>query len=194
MSDISGELGRSITRAVRFLRQIHQDMYQLLTSLDSLMAESGWQPTGKKYVTSGLSNGMDLDAWVLTWLFRFYVPSGSPAEFEELAAFIIWCDPPPGSTFDQPMVLATAARFPTPITNEAMWQQWKSTAPALQGLGTQPGPRPLAQKEFSSFLPAAREVIGGAVPLCGLTGNDALRSLLVEPTLTAMDQLRSRPG
>jgi hypothetical protein len=194
MSDNTNELGKSITRAVRFLRQVHADMHQMVLSLDSVMAESGWQPTGKKFVTSGLSNGMDVDAWVLTWLFRFYVPSGSATDFEDLAGFIIWCDPPSGSVFEQPMVLATAARFPTPITNEAMWQQWKSTAPALQGLGAQPGPRSLTQKEFSSFLPGAREVIGAAVPLCNLTGNDALRSLLVEPTLNAIDQLRNRPA
>jgi hypothetical protein len=175
------ELGRSITQAVRFLRKIYQDVAQLLTALDGLMAEKQWQPTERNKTSDCLSNGMEPSKWVLEYQFRWYVPAGPPANFQDLIAFAIRYDPP--SIFDGPVVLGTAAHFPAATNYPAVSAQWTDLDPVVAALGAKPGPRSLSAQEVSSYLPSASRVTGLVVPLCQLTGTDTLLSCCIDPLL-----------
>ena len=53
------------------------------------MAEQQWQPTETTKTSSWLSNGMKPGRWVLEYQYRWYVPAGPLANFQDLIAFVI---------------------------------------------------------------------------------------------------------
>jgi hypothetical protein len=182
------ELGRSITQAVRFLRQVNQDVAQLLTALDGLMAERQWQPTER-------SRSMRPGKWILKDQSRWYVPTGSLAQFQTLIAFVIRYDRyEPPSIFDWPVVLGVTALFPLPMTYDAVLRQWKTVDPVVEGLGAAPGPRRLTKEEVDLILPTSSHAAGLVVPLCEVTGTDQLQSRCVAPVLALEQEQRRQEG
>ncbi len=189
MSDKSEELGRSITQAACFLGQIYQDTSQMLAALDGLMADRRWQPTEKTRISWALSNGMDPNKWLLHYLFRWYVPTGSLESIQTLVAFVIQFVPL--RFFDQAIVLGTAGRFALPARYEDLKNQWTDINPVVEALAEKPGPRHLTAQEISTLLPSASRVTGMVIPLCQLTGAETLQSLCVDPIIASLATLEN---
>jgi hypothetical protein len=182
MSD-DAQLGTAITDAMRFLRKIHQDIGELLTALDGVMAERGWQATEKSRISETLSNGSDSKRWVLDYLFRCYLQAGTRESVEQLVVFFILLDVP--TSLDQPWMLGAVGRFDPPMTYDTINAQWDDTTKAVEALCTKPGPRMLLANEVDTFLPAANDVFGTVVPLCSIGSAQSLVTQLVEPLLNS---------
>jgi hypothetical protein len=188
MSDKSEELGRSIKQAIACLSQYYQDTDQMLAALDGLMANHQWRPTEKTRISWSLSNGMDPKRWVLRHLFRWYIPpTESLKSIQTLIAFFICFTP--SRIFDQPIVLATAARFPSPVGYEVLFQQWTNFDQAVEALGEKPGPRKLTLQEVKPLLPSAGQVVGTVIPLSSLSSMEVLQSHCVDPIFKELSTL-----
>ncbi|MBO0698343.1 MAG: hypothetical protein J2P46_08120 [Zavarzinella sp.] len=184
MADPLDELGRSVTRAVRFLREVFGDVVQMFEALDGLMADQGWRPTEKTRLSYGLSNGMDPTGWVADCLFRFYFLAATGTPFLKVIGFVVRCVPDAG--YDQPVMLGVAAHFPAATDWVTVYNAWKSSGPAIEGLAATPGPRLLTADEADPLIPGAESVVGLTVPVCRLTAAAQLRSAVVDHLLAAV--------
>jgi hypothetical protein len=182
VSEQLDELGRSVTRAARFLWGFFNEVGQLVEELDAVMSERGWQPTEKGRVTYGLTNANYPDGWLADYVFRFFVPHpSSAAAFRTVFGVVVRFDPP--GSYDQPVVLAVRAEYPLPTDWNTLFQNWEGSDIPIDGLAATPGPRPLTPGETKTFLPSTSSVNGLVVPLCQLANADDLRTRVINPLL-----------
>jgi hypothetical protein len=175
------ELGRSVTQAVRFLSLFYQDVALMLSALDRLMAERGWEPTEKTRCSDWLSNGIKSERWVLKEQFRCYVRPSVHKTFQDLVAFAILYDP--RALFDFPVLLVAAACFASAVASEVIPNHWHPKEPLLKALAAKPAQHLLSAEQVASFLPKANRVSAFVVPLCDLTGAEALENRCIGPIL-----------
>lgn len=175
------QTGRSITSAVNSLWMFFREVFQFIEESDAAMAEHGWVPTGEGWVTDELSPKLKADKWMAYWFFRFYVPANTVSVFTSLRAVVIRLDGT--AVFDQPVVLAVTAEFPTSTDWATVNDGWKSSDRIIDALGAKPGPRSLNRNEYADFLRDASTVTGFVVPLCHLSGADDLRERVFAPLL-----------
>ena len=100
---MNNELGKSITRAARFMAQIRQDVLKMLASLDSSFAERGWQGV----LMSKLSTQHPL-----SHVFRLYVPQDAKNENRMIGVVVELEAPEP---IDEAVMLVIAADFPEEV-------------------------------------------------------------------------------
>ena len=182
-------LGQSVTSAYQFMVKFYCQIGQLITELDRQLVDTGkWQAQQKGEVTSDMSNGFFPECWLAEYFFRFYVPVTSPNEFHTTIGFVLRLNP---SGTDQPMLMGVVAQYPNPKTLQSVYVQWKKSDHTIKGLIGCSTPRPLTDPEIADFLPGAT-VTGLAVPLCGITGAETLRTQVVNPLLAVLGQSEAK--
>lgn len=195
--DRADVLGRSITDAHRFLAEIYKDVSQMLAALDGLLFDQQWRPTEKTRTSWALSNGSKPNRWLLDYSFRWYVPRKTElANIGSFLAFLVRYAPL--RTFDQPVVLGAAARFPVAPAYKGLKRHWRKRCkgfdPIMERLHKDSGLAEFTQSETTDFLPGASHITGLVVPLCQLSGTDDLLSRCVKPLLAAQPTPRDSLG
>ena len=115
-------LGQSIIQAMKFLRGVHKDVYELVTSLDAAMAEKNWYPARKNRVSSELSNALSFEGWLISGIWRLYVPNATASKTTTVAGILV--DFEPAEVYDEPICLLAVARFSSAMPGTDIWDEW----------------------------------------------------------------------
>jgi hypothetical protein len=175
MSTLS--LGESIVAARMFLNSIHSQVANLLESLDSLMANHGWNPRSN-YVSSGISSQLKSDNWLVNYLYRFYSPNNG----DRIIGLVIHFDPSDKYGIKEPTCLAFAARFNNALRND----DFVDSTPVFLALRDKPSISTVAEKDHQTFFPNAAALSGIVIPLCDLHSENDLRIRIVDPLLAVL--------
>jgi hypothetical protein len=182
-------VGSSAKQATQFLLDFHEDVYKLVKKIDELMSQHQWFPADgtERTVAYGLGSSLEATYWVLKFLTRFYE---TPPTNGNLRGIIILGTDFVPLDFDEPMLLVTAANFPTALSVRTIWENLKPSRPVRHDLAKSPGPRRLADEVLKSeFLPDAYSASAFQIPLCELHGIDDLICRVVDPALGMMSDL-----
>ncbi|WP_439620824.1 hypothetical protein [Gemmata sp.] len=187
---MSDDLSRSVAQATEYLTGIHSDIQSLISAIDGLLEPQGWRPAfGNK--VGDLSNSLQGSSWVLRYFYRFYLFGvGDPSQAAERIIIVVGhLAPPPGSDHDFAALLAVATRFSPPQTAREVYDRWEESTRLYRAALGRPGPVSLIRQEYVQFAPKAVGATAIALPLCSLSGVDAVRESLVKPILQAESQL-----
>ena len=179
----ASNLSKSIADATHFLFAIHADVRAMLVSLEAALDRAGWLPWAKK-VSRDLSPTLQGE-WVLWQGHRYYSPKTDGDTFDRLIAVVFNLAQPDDAEHDYATLLAAAVRFPQPTTPDEVYNSWADICPVYRATLGRPGVCVLAQPDFKDLFPHASAVAAVALPLCSLTGEDELRTKVIEPILAA---------
>jgi len=187
------KLGQSLKCAVDLVLSVHRDVYSMIAELDKMMRDRGWtRPLKDSRVTSGLSNGFGPDYWLLQNLYRIYWPKRETAEnISNIVAMEIRFRL--GAEFDEPMCLVAAAKYQKPTSYEEIWDGWHREVEdnIFSNLSLVREPQEINTRILNDrFLPGTISGVGYLIPLCDLSGIDALKSKIIDPILTASAALK----
>ncbi len=182
-------VGQSAKHVVRFLRELHSDVAAMVRSLDGLFEKRGWIPPPRyqNKIAEELSNGLSgSDGWVLSSLYRMYVPATEVETIRQ--AVLLQVDFAPAA-FDHAVVFVGVARFDAPVTADIIWNGWRSSEAVEAYLaGVQDATGSLPRETWrEDVAPRAAEMIGFVLPLDGLTDERLLGSSVVDPALRALE-------
>lgn len=172
-------IGESIVAARKFLKCIHSQVANLIESLDSLMANHGWNPRAKNvgYETGPQFNA---DKWLISQLYRFY----SPNVADRIIGLLIYFDSWDEYDIKEPLCLAFAARFTNPPDPKEFF--WEDATPVFLALRDKPTISSVVEKDHRTFFPNATALSGIVIPLCDLHSENDLRTRIVEPLLAVL--------
>jgi hypothetical protein len=180
--------GAPVVESVRYLNRIHDDVYSLLTTLDEKLDALGWEPIEKNRVSYELGNGLDAHAWLLSSLWRFYVPRHEQSS-TRLIAFELRLDP--GPSMDEPILLVLVARAKASRSLRDVWASWADADKLLEFASGQTGPVAVPPEilQAEKLAPSAEQGVALCVPLFDLNGTDALEKRVVQPALKIVNGL-----
>lgn len=185
MSDLT--LSKAIRQATIFLEQVHADVRSLLTELIGMMERKGWRSAFGHKVSWDLAGKLDGGCWVLPECWLLFLPQSSGAASESTRMLGFGCSffQPDGTSHDYATFAASAVRFPTAVPATTVWDKWQSSPHVYEACVGRGAPVSLSPDQFRGCFPLADAVTTLIVPLCDVTELDVLRTLVVEPILSA---------
>jgi len=184
------KLGPSVVAARQFLTRIHVQFALLLQSLDEQLDRHGWAPTNDN-VTSRVGARLNANRWLANYLYRFYFPKSAGEKSEQMLGVVIHLDPPQG--FDEPTALAFAARFDVAQTHNNIWYSWTGSSQTItEALAGQAEVVTVEHSVYGGFLPRAIAFRGQVHRICSFSGEDDLRTRIVDPILAAETALGAK--
>ena len=180
-------VGQAAKHVVTFLRELHADVAAMVRSLDGLFDKRGWVPPPKyqNRIANLLSNGLaNSDRWVLSSLYRMYVPRTEVESIRRVVLFQVDFAP---AAFDHAIVVVGMAKYDAPTTADAIWSGWESSIAIETHLASAGGSTALLPRETwcDDVAPRAVEMSGFVQPLDSLTDDTVLASSVVAPALHA---------
>ena len=171
-----------VYNAVKFLRDVHRDVATLIESVDSDLDEKGWERTQKNRVSSGLSNDLSPDWWVIQFVARFYVPRGAATAASAIVFSVVFLP----EAHDHAIAFCVGAKLAPAVPRENLWQGWRDARRFLQSLSThQSGGQVDPDILRDGFIPGASFGVAAVSPLLELETMDIVRDRLLFPALEA---------
>ena len=179
-------LGVQVLAAVKFLQQIYQDLEVMVRHADKVFADRGWIPAARNKVFARIGNRLNPKVWLLTQLFRYYVPAGKAAD--RMIVVVPVLDPPGG--WAEPICVGISLTLATSLKGtRSLAKTRRHLRPVIDGIDGRPGIHAVEADNIPSLLNAVRAQVV-VVPLCDLADEAALLTRLIEPALTAFSQVR----
>lgn len=178
-------LSKAITQATVFLEQVHADVQTLLAELIAQLERVGWRPAYGNRVSWDLSNKLD-GCWVQSGAYIYFLPKKNVEARKANRLIAVTCTfgAPEGASHGYATFAASFVRFPQPVhmDDDDPWADDYGPA-AYQACLGQSGPVKLERHQFDVAFPKAEAVSAVILPLCELTGVDALHARVVAPLL-----------
>jgi hypothetical protein len=187
MTRRKAQLGTALREATVFLTRIHDDLWQLIRSLDALMAEKGWVPPKTTAVTSGLGNGLGAEYWVAQSVWRVYLPAREAKKIDDkvLRGLAICEFALAPKEKIQAACLCVAAEFGRPVAFSKVWEDWNwDGGDILSRLQDSSGIFKIPDAVLKDdFLPQATRAQAFVVPFADIATEQGLRQVIVAPLL-----------
>jgi hypothetical protein len=129
-------------------------------------------------VFARLGNRLKPGMWLLTQLYRYYVPA-PPAKADRVIAFVPFLDPPDG--YDQPVCAAYGLRFPKAVGPGVYVKKRGQLRTILGKLAGRTGG--VDYQSIGAGFPQADRTDVWIIPLCDLTSDGDVVEKLVRPAL-----------
>jgi hypothetical protein len=185
MTSTTLPFGAAVREATVFLDRVHEELWELIRSLDTLMAAQRWSPPDTTAVTHGLGNGLGANSWVVRTIWRVYAPAKEmKADRLQRLSICEFALAPPEHT--EALCICVSAQFAKPSSFAEFWDNWDWSVPSPFGTlptsaNRQQIPPEVLDQVFSAGGVQAR---GTVLPLASIRNEEGLITSVV-PNLLA---------